>query len=117
MSKPDGGPANPKTGFFRDEGPASHDSEDADGMTLRDCACIELRVPETGKPWLDEIIRKGLRNDFAGQALMGFLTCQDFMNELAKIELSKAGVRKRLAEFCYKQADALLEACETTKET
>jgi hypothetical protein len=27
-------------------------------MTLRDYACIQLRVPESGKPWLNEIIKK-----------------------------------------------------------
>lgn len=43
------------------------------GMTLRDYACIELRVPRTGKPWLDEIIEEARRDAFAGQALVGEL--------------------------------------------
>jgi hypothetical protein len=33
------------------------------GMTLRQYAAIKLRVPESGEPWLDDMIRKSLAID------------------------------------------------------
>jgi hypothetical protein len=33
------------------------------GMTLRQYAAIKLRVPESGEPWLDDMIRKSLATD------------------------------------------------------
>lgn len=41
-----------------------------EGMSLREYACIKLKVPDSGKEWLDKIILKSLRNDFAGEALI-----------------------------------------------
>ena len=42
------------------------------GMSLRAYAAIKLRVPDSGLDWLDEMIRKSLRDKFAGQALAGY---------------------------------------------
>ena len=44
------------------------------GMSLRDYACIHLRIPETGEDWLDEIIQKARRDHFAGLAMQGLLS-------------------------------------------
>lgn len=44
------------------------------GMSLREYAAIKLRVPDSGCGWLDEMIRKSLRDSFAGQALVGLIT-------------------------------------------
>lgn len=49
---------------------------------------------------------KTLRDWFAGMALQGFLSCQNFMNELAKV--SKEETRKELSRLCYAQADSML---------
>lgn len=38
------------------------------GMTIRDYACIHLKVPDSGRDWLDKIIMKSLKNEFAGHA-------------------------------------------------
>ena len=38
------------------------------GMTLREYASIELRVPNSWQDWLDEMIREALRSELAGQA-------------------------------------------------
>ena len=38
-------------------------------FTLKDYACIHLKVPKTGKPWLDELITESLRNELAGRVL------------------------------------------------
>jgi len=44
------------------------------GLSKREYACIHLKVPESGTEWLDELITKSLRDDFAGQALTGFIS-------------------------------------------
>jgi hypothetical protein len=38
-------------------------------MTLRQYAAIKLKVPESGTPWLDDMIRKSLCNDLAAKAM------------------------------------------------
>lgn len=43
------------------------------GMTLREYASIKLRVPESGTPWLDEMIRQAVRRDVATEVLSGML--------------------------------------------
>ncbi len=64
-SKPDGGPAFPI--------PAGADWGETGGMSLREFACIQLCVPETGTPWLDKIIRRALHDRLAGQAMAGLV--------------------------------------------
>ncbi len=39
------------------------------GLSKRDYACIHLKVPKTGKPWLDELITESLRNEMAGREI------------------------------------------------
>ena len=46
---------------------------------LRQYAAIKLRVPDSGCDWLDEMIRKSLRDQFAGQALSGLYDGQNFI--------------------------------------
>ncbi|MDP2263254.1 MAG: hypothetical protein Q8K24_08860 [Hydrogenophaga sp.] len=46
----------------------------ATGLTLRAYAAIKLRVPDSGAEWLDEMIRKSLRDEFAAKAMQAFLT-------------------------------------------
>lgn len=51
-----------------------------------------------------------MRDYFAGQALMGMISCQDFMNDLIKqdhIE-SREDARKELSSEAYKYADAMI---------
>lgn len=62
----DGGPAFP-TGHEDAYGFMS------DGMTLREYAAIHLRVPNSGKAWLDEMIEVANRNDVAATALNGII--------------------------------------------
>ena len=44
-----------------------------DGMSTRQYAAIHLKVPDSGVDWLDEMITKAKRDDFAGQALRGVI--------------------------------------------
>lgn len=44
--------------FWKDEPIKEHNDSHLSNMTLREYACIHLGVPDSGKHWLDEIIRK-----------------------------------------------------------
>jgi hypothetical protein len=70
-----------------------------DGMTLTQYTAIHLKVPMSGDPELDKMIRESRRLDFAGQALAGH--CVEFP-EMGMI------VPKEGAEWCYRMADAML---------
>ena len=56
----DGGPAFPHKRQIRCNGEVI-DSEMEPGMTLRQYAAIKLSVPDSGLPWLDEMIVKSRR--------------------------------------------------------
>ncbi len=56
MTKPNGGPAFPAEIYYPSSGRPP--TEKFIGMSLRDYACIELRMPETDKDWLNELILK-----------------------------------------------------------
>ena len=60
----------------------------------------------------DEQSGMSLRDYFAAQALAGMLGCQDFVNDICKTSASKDEARKKLADWAYKQADAMLFARE-----
>ena len=104
----DGGPAfplsaHPEHGY----GPAASVNS---GMSLRAYAAIKLGVPDSGIDWLDDMIRKSVRDLFAGQALAGLLanpTVREW--ESAACE---QGDPDALAQVCalmaHKQADAML---------
>ena len=39
------------------------------GLNMRQYAAIQLKVPNSGTEWLDDMIRTSLRNDFAAIAI------------------------------------------------
>ena len=43
------------------------------GLSAREYASIHLCVPDSGKDWLDEMIRKARRDRFAAAAMAGML--------------------------------------------
>lgn len=43
------------------------------GFTQRQRAAIDLRVPDSGTPWIDDMIMKALRAEFAKAAMQGLL--------------------------------------------
>ena len=67
MSKEQSGPAFP----VYDAG--DQDARCFEGASLREYAAIQLRVPDSGIKWLDDMIRESLRDDFAKAALTGLL--------------------------------------------
>jgi 5,10-methylenetetrahydrofolate reductase len=68
-------------------------------MTLRQYAAIHLKVPQSGLPWLDEMINEARRDAFARQALAGLLALRgdELGWESASVD-------------AYKYADAMIEA-------
>lgn len=49
-----------------------------------------------------------LRDHFAGQAMQGMYSCQDFMNELVENSPTKTRCREIVSLWAYAQADAML---------
>jgi hypothetical protein len=70
MSQPinDGGPAFPAQPIYRYPDGTTI-SQNQGGMTLRQYAAIKLCVPDSGLPWLDEMIVQSNRERLAAAAL------------------------------------------------
>ncbi len=66
-------------------------------LSKRDYACIHLKVPKTGKEWLDALITESLRNEMAGRAMQGIIANSG-------VDMYPRG----LAKLAHEQADALL---------
>lgn len=117
--KNDGGPAFPTTErveWHEDLGqgkPGYREYMATGGMTLRQYACIHLRVPETGEEWLDDIIRKAQKNDFAAKVMQGAMA-----NTVAWFDMSQKAKVERVppevyaADAAYRKADAMIKARE-----
>ena len=89
----------------------------ATGLTVRDYACIELRVPETGKTWLDKLIEAARRDDLAARSMQSrqisnvltLLKVAGMNPTEAQMEKVSSDHAER-AERAYKDADAMLKA-------
>jgi hypothetical protein len=83
------------------------------GMTLRQYAAIHLKRPQSGLPWLDEMIEQARRDAFAGQALQGLLAKLPLIDQTGehgvKVE-DKVGYNIDVAGSCFALADAMIEA-------
>lgn len=105
MSKPieDGGPAFPLPNrIVYSESHVSVEERNSmrdSGMSLRTYAAIKLRVPESGIDWLDDMIRKSLRDSFAANVLPSYLE-----------EASDYVTLQRVGAASYETADAALKA-------
>lgn len=75
----------------------------ARGLSAREHAAIQLRVPNSGTPWLDEMIRQSLQQEFAKAAISGFMANKS--NPLSYQPENDS-------EFVLKIADALLAELE-----
>ena len=78
------------------------------GLTKREYTCIELGIPETGDPVLDDLIRKAERKKIAAQTMQGLLAGKD--------EAWSRVTRDEYANQSVKYADALLNQLEATNE-
>ena len=68
------------------------------GMTCRQHAAIALRVPDSGLPWIDAMIQRARRDDFAKHIAAAYLSADNLIPE------------NRLAEWSFMAADAMLAA-------
>jgi len=82
------------------------------GLTKRQHTAILLRVPQSGLPWLDEMITESRRDAFAGEALAGLLA-----NPGGPIQANpRCGwglencKESDVAGYAYHIADAMIEA-------
>lgn len=74
------------------------------GMTLRQYAAIKLLVPDSGSPWLDEMIVTAKRDHLAAKAMQAMLSSPNCPMVVSGSEL---------ASQAYETADALLLAAPT----
>ena len=92
----DGGPAFPTT--WPDQCPV-------EGMSLRAYAAIELRQPDIGIDWLDAMITKAKRDDFAAHCIQASLGA-NLPSNLNKYQAES------YARYAYMVADAMIAARE-----
>ena len=71
MSKLGDEPAYPYSALTPDRMPTIYD--DQKGLTKRERACIDLRIPESGNAELDVLIAKAQRRDLTATASQGIL--------------------------------------------
>ena len=93
MTKETGGPA------FPTEVVNTNDGYIHEGMTLRQYAAIKLKVPDSGIDWLDDMIRQGLKDEFAAKAMAAYWS-----------DPNVAADQKTAAAWAYDMADAMLKA-------
>jgi len=103
--------------------PRDHAHEGHNGLTACEYAAIQLKVPDSGTDWLDDMIRKSQRDDFAAKALP--ISYQFWMNDYYHPDASDAELRAEddrsdfesdmqslIAETAYAMANAMMEARE-----
>jgi hypothetical protein len=79
------------------------------GMSLKQYAAIHLKVPRSGDPEIDGMIRESRRAEFAGQALAG-ISYEYFSNDFNKGS-AKADI-SQIAHCALRVADAMLAEWE-----
>lgn len=72
-------------------------------ITAQEYAAIRLCVPDSGTEWLDEMIRKALRDRIAGQAMQGWAAAGELM-----VEMKDSGPFGSMAAWSVKVADAMM---------
>jgi hypothetical protein len=75
-----------------------------DGMTLREYAAIQLKVPSSGNEELDALIWESMRNDLAAKAMPAVWSNID-------PEMPFDVAVTQTAEAAYELADAMMKAC------
>jgi hypothetical protein len=76
-----------------------------EGMTLRQYAAIKLKVPDSGTDWLDDMICKSQRDDFAAKAMHAAL-----MTVKPQKGNTMDDVVTHAATTAYLVADAMIKA-------
>lgn len=100
-TKDNGGPAFPREDY---QANGNNGKLGQEGMSLRAYAAVSLRVPDSGTPWLDDMIRQSLRDEFAAKAMQGLV---------AAGPAHLIGSNKKLVPFSYEIADAMLKKSQS----
>lgn len=83
------------------------------GLSVRQYAAIKLSVPDSGHPWLGDMIRTSNRDRLAVQIVPHFYTALASIRSLAwPPDFEGDAVRAALATNAYALADAVLKAGE-----
>ncbi len=77
------------------------------GLTKRELACIELRIPETGDEELDALITKARRQKIAAKAMQGILAGGTGLRTILEMNLEPEYV-----SLAVILADALIKELE-----
>lgn len=87
-----------------------HPSCFSPGVTLRQRAAIDLCVPCSGLPWLNEMIRESLRNKFAGRALNAVFANAKLLEMVVELGKEKENLDPLRSSFgiCVVCADEIL---------
>lgn len=92
------------------------------GMTLRQRAAIDLRVPRSGLEWLDEMIRERLRDDLAAVQVVGTseyykMQSELYGNDTERIaKLTQYDLVRIECAVRYRAADALIAERERARD-
>lgn len=72
------------------------------GLTARQYAAIHLRVPDSGEPWLDAMIKRSRHADLVAAALQGEFAAQSEGSGFYE-------TFKTLGSKCHAAADAIMK--------
>ncbi|MCG5259779.1 hypothetical protein EM868_09145 [Cupriavidus gilardii] len=86
---------------------APHAVQHYHGLTVRQYAAIHLRIPDSGTAWLDDMIRKAQRDEFAAKAMQSILSNSDLVRQY--VESAARGI----ANDAHEMADAMVAARES----
>lgn len=83
------------------------------GLSKIEYAAIHLRVPDSGTKWLDEMIQKARRDEFAKHIAHAYFGDPAIFQACgAEATDSNIAVKKFIAEAAYEAADALIKAAD-----
>lgn len=76
------------------------------GFTRQEYAAIHLKQPNSGTPWLDDMIRAAMRDELAGQAMRALVASSGPVERTERL----AGIAgsRLISEAAYYSADELL---------
>ena len=103
VKKETGGAAFPRESVYaKCEACGWDENPSVSGMTLREYAAIELRIPDSGVDWLDEMIVKAERRDIATKAMQGLII---------KFSGTAGYTSVHIATDAYTIADSMIKEC------
>lgn len=90
---------------FIPEIPGIRQEEYISGLSKRDKACIDLCVPKTGKPWMDELINDARRDRARNEVMLIYYN--SILTESSKMRSTHT--ERAIHEFCQKSINSLPE--------